>query len=99
MGGFCLSRVGDKESASIAPVFEPINGSVKDYSETGLPHEKIFQGRELVGGLTAYEGMNFKVPFPSDGVSNAVGKDLTEELPAPFTNGQFEPPRRGWPIR
>lgn len=96
MGGlYAYHRVGDKESASVAPVFEPINGSVKDYSETGLPGEKIFQGRELVAELTAYAGMNFKVPFHSDGVSNTVGKDLTEELPAPFTNGQFKPPAPG----
>ncbi len=96
MGGlYAYHRVGLQESASVAPVFEPINGSASDYAETGLPSDKIFKGRELVAELTAYAGMNFKVPFHSDGVSTNAGKDLTEGLPAPFTNGQFKPPAPG----
>lgn len=94
-GLYAYNRVGSTETASIAPVFQPINGSPHDYEETGLDSGQVFQGRELVAELTAYAGMNYKVPFHSGGVSANVGKDLTEGLPAPFTNGQFQPPAPG----
>ncbi|MCT2398123.1 hypothetical protein [Novosphingobium mangrovi (ex Huang et al. 2023)] len=94
-GLYAYNRVGDKESASIAPVFQPVNGSPRDYEETGLDGSQVFKGRELVAELTAYAGVNYKVPFHSGGISANAGKDLTEGLPAPFTNGQFQPPSPG----
>ena len=94
-GLYAYHRVGDTESASIAPVFQPVDGSPRDYEDTGLAGDQVFKGRELVAELTAYAGLNYKVPFHSDGVRNSVGKDLTEGLPAPFTNGQFQPPAPG----
>ncbi|MEJ2441034.1 MAG: hypothetical protein P8Z72_15425 [Gammaproteobacteria bacterium] len=94
-GLYAYHRAGRQESATVAPVFEPINGNVSDYAATGLPGDKIFNGKELVAEVQAHAGMNFKVPFYTDGVSFKVGKDFTKGLPAPFTNGQFRPPAPG----
>lgn len=97
-GLYAYHRAGGHESATVAPVFEPINGDAADYAETGLPSDKVFNGKELVAQAQAYAGMNYRVPFLSpNGVSFQVGIDLTQGLPAPFTNGQFRPPAPGDP--
>jgi hypothetical protein len=94
-GLYSYRRHGDKETASIAPVFEPINGSEADYASTGLEGDKIFHGQELVAEADAYAGLNFHLPFYSDGIQKKIGADLTDELPAPFAHGQFTPPAPG----
>ena len=95
-GLYSYQRTGGQESASVAPVFEPIDGSPSDYSQSGLPGEKIFSGKELVAEFNSWAGMAYKLPVVgSDGVRLDIGKDFTTWLPAPFTNGQFRPPAPG----
>jgi stress response protein YsnF len=94
-GLYAYEKVGNRETATIAPVFKPINGSEQDYQAAGLRQDKLFEGKELVAELNAYAGMNYKVPFHSGGVSFDVGFDLTDHLPAPLVHGQFTPPAPG----
>jgi hypothetical protein len=96
LGGlYAYHRVGDEETASIAPVFLPINGSETDFAEAGLASDQLFRGQELVAELNAYAGMNYKVPFHSGGVTERVGPNLADSLPPPYANGQFTPPAPG----
>lgn len=96
MGGlYAYSRYGSTETASIAPVFAPINGNSNDYLTAGMPSDQVFGGQELVAEFNAYAGMAYKVPFHRGGVRFDVGTDLTRDLPAPYTNGQFRPPAPG----
>ncbi len=97
MGGlYAYHRSNNQETASIAPVFQPIDGTESDYAKSGLPANKLFEGKELVAEFNSYAGMSYKVPvLGSGGARLDVGKDFTEGLPAPFTNGQFRPPAVG----
>ncbi|MEZ5679934.1 MAG: hypothetical protein R3E14_01410 [Erythrobacter sp.] len=93
MGGtYSYHRVGNREDASIAPVFAPVDGSAQDYAATGLPSGQIFRGQELVAELGGYAGVRYKIPFSSDEFRIDVGGNLAHELPAPFTDGNFRPP-------
>lgn len=94
-GLYAYSRVGDNETATIAPVFQPINGSEDDYIEAGMPSDQLFRGQELVAELNAYAGMRYKIPFHRDNVQFDTGVDLTRDLPSPFSRGQFDPPAPG----
>jgi hypothetical protein len=97
-GLYSYHREGTHETATIAPVFVPINGSAGDYASTGLDSSKIFSGKEVVAQADAYAGMNLKLPFfGTHGFQFKVGADLTKDLPAPFTDGQFAPPAPGDP--
>ena len=97
-GLYSYHRNGTNETASIAPVFVPINGSASDYASTGLDSSQIFNGKELVAQADAYAGMNLKLPFfGTHGFQFKIGADLTKDLPAPFTDGQFRPPAPGDP--
>ncbi|WP_414901655.1 hypothetical protein ACMT1E_01020 [Sphingomonas flavalba] len=88
----------DGRAASFTPRFETINGAPADYAASGLPANKLFDGKELVAEVGAYAGLNYKVPaFGSGGVGFDIGLDLTRQLPAPFANGQFAPPMPGRP--
>ncbi|GAB1594843.1 hypothetical protein [Lysobacter claricitrinus] len=81
---------------TFAPDIKSINGSTADYAASGLPGPKLFDGKELVAQFGAYAGANYDVPLFGDGnVEFKIGKDFTEGLPAPFTNGQFMPPMPG----
>lgn len=97
MGGlYSYQRKDGKDTASVAPVFEPIDGTAADYSQSGLPGEHVFEGKELVAQFNSWAGMAYKLPvIGSDGVRWDLGQDFTAGLPAPFTNGQFRPPAPG----
>ncbi|MGY3266218.1 hypothetical protein [Lysobacter sp. HA35] len=78
------------------PDVHSINGGPADYSASGLPGPKVFEGKELVAQIGAYAGANYDVPlFGSGGIEFKIGKDFTDGLPAPFTHGQFMPPMPG----
>lgn len=95
-GLYAYHRINNQESASVAPVFEPINGTSSDYAASGLAGNKLFDGKELVAQFGSYAGMSFKVPvLGSGGVRFDLEKDFTDGLPAPFTDGQFRPPTPG----
>lgn len=97
MGGlYSYQRTSGQESATIAPVFEPIDGAPSDYSQSGLPSEKIYGGKELVAQFNSWAGMAYKLPIVgSNGARLDIGKDFTTWLPDPFTDGQFRPPAPG----
>lgn len=95
-GLYAYHAVGDDESASIAPVFEPINANASQYEAAGISSDQNFDGKEFVAELRAWAGVTYKVPFHKGSVSyDLAGADLTEDLPDPFKYGQFTPPRPG----
>lgn len=98
-GEYKYMKVGDSATATVRPTFAPINGTESDYRDTGLPDYQLFEGKELVAQFDAYAGAAYKVPvLGSGGIRFDVGMDFTDDLPAPFTNGQFAPPAPGNPI-
>jgi hypothetical protein len=90
-----LDNAGTK-SATVNVNYAPFNGSAQDYAATGLPGDKLFEGKEIVAQFGAYAGFGYKIPFyPSLNVRADVGEDFTKGFPAPFTGGQFTPPAPG----
>ena len=87
---------GKADKASLTANFTPIDGSAQDYASTGLANYQLFGGKEFVAEVTAYAGAGYKLPvIGSNSVRFDLGVDFTKDLPAPFTNGQFEPPAPG----
>jgi hypothetical protein len=85
--------LGSNGQASVTPTFAPFNGELKDYDATGLAAEKQFEGKEFVAEVKAWAGANYYLPVVGSGGEHfELGKDFTEKLPYPFTNGQFTPP-------
>ncbi|MEP3050556.1 MAG: hypothetical protein ABJP48_11245 [Erythrobacter sp.] len=86
-----------QERASFVPDFEPINGNSQQYSRAGIANSQLFSGQELVAEARAYTGVLYKLPHGRQGNFSLVdvGVNLTESLPTPFRNGQFEPPAPG----
>ena len=83
----------NSDMATVKVDFVPINGTPAQYAATGLESDQIFDGKELVAQVTADAGINYNLPIVGSGnLGISVGKDFTEGLPAPFTNGQFTPP-------
>jgi hypothetical protein len=89
-----VSKNGAK-SATLKPSFEPIDGTAADYTAAGLPADKLFGGKELVAQFDFTAQFGYKLPGSSAGIDEKWGGDLTQYLPAPFTNGQFTPPAPG----
>jgi len=82
--------------ARLIPSFAPINGNAGDYAASGLPTPKLFGGKELVAEFNSYAGANWNLPIlGSSSVNFNASKDFTQELPAPFTGGNFQPPVPG----
>ncbi|GAB3097602.1 hypothetical protein [Lysobacter terrae] len=97
MGGtYRYQKTGTSEKAWLVTDFRTIDGSPADYAAAGLPGSQMFSGKELVAQFGAYAGAAYKVPIFGSGNARAdLGKDFTEGLPAPFTNGQFRAPMPG----
>ena len=97
MGGtYRYQKVAGTEKASLVADFRTIDGSPADYAAAGLPGTQMFAGKELVAQFGAYAGAAYHVPIFGSGNARAdLGKDFTEGLPAPFTNGQFRAPMPG----
>lgn len=92
-GTYAFHRDANGSSATLRPTFVPIDGSAADYASTGLDPNQVFDGKELVAEFGAWAGVNYKVPvIGSGGARLDVGKDFTDDLPPPFTHGQFRPP-------
>lgn len=94
---YAYQRVGTAPgSAKLTPRFDPINGQPADYAASGLPAAKLFEGKEFVAEISAWAGFGYKIPlFGSGNVGDKLSLDFTDSLPAPFTDGQFEPPAPG----
>jgi hypothetical protein len=89
-----VSQNGSK-TATLTPNFVPIDGSAADYALAGLAADKLFDGKELVAQFDITAQFGYKLPGSSAGINEKWGRDLTQYLPAPFTNGQFTPPAPG----
>lgn len=98
-GNYQYHQSGTVETASVTPVFTPINGNAADYASTGLPdgpNGLVYEGKEIVAQMKASAGAGYDLPgAPANGVAFAVEKDFTEYLTGDFTNGQFAPPAPG----
>lgn len=83
----------NSDLATVKVDYAPINGSPAQYAAAGLGGDQIFEGKELVAQVLADAGINYSLPIVGSGnVGITIGKDFTQGLPAPFTNGQFTPP-------
>lgn len=84
-------------AASYTAQFAPFDGSPDDYRATGLPENKLFNGKELVAEAWAGAGFSAHIPVYPDppDIDISVGKDFTELLPAPFAGGNLTPPPAG----
>ncbi len=84
------------DKATVKVDFVPINGTPAQYAAAGLASDQIFEGKELVAQVMADAGLNYNLPVVGGGnIGISIGKDFTQGLPAPFTNGQFTPPAPG----
>jgi hypothetical protein len=83
--------------ASLTPTFKPIQGTVDDFFASGLSSDQIFNAQELVAEAQAHAGFDINLPGLNPSNDYQAGKDLTTELPAPFTDGTFTPPAPGVP--
>lgn len=83
-------------SATFTPDFAPFQGEIDDYRATGLPEDKLFNGKELVAEAKADAGFDAHIPIYPDPPSLhiEVGKDFTELLPPPFAGGNINPPAK-----
>lgn len=85
--------------ARVSVGFAPVEGNPQVYAAAGLSPGQFFDGKELVAQLTASAGLHFDLPaVGTGGVTVPVELDLTRWLPAPFTDGQFLPPKPGSPL-
>lgn len=96
-GSFNFSRTAGVDKGVLTAKVETIDGSVTDYRDAGLADDKLFSGKELVAQFSARAGIGAKLPIIGKvgPLGITIGKDFTEGLPAPFTNGQFRPPQPG----
>ena len=95
-GTYHYSRSGDSESATVVPEFAPVDGDANDYLAAGLSPDQVYDGKELVAQVGAHAGMGYSLPFMGGAdVDFSMQKDFTDDLPAPYTNGQFQPPAPG----
>jgi hypothetical protein len=95
-GTYDYSKVKGKETATLTPTFTPINGSEADFASTGLAQDKLYGGKELVAQYHYYVGFGYHVPWSAPfGIHEEKDRDFTNDLSAPFTGGQFEPPAPG----
>ncbi len=82
--------------ATLTADFQPINGSVQDFEDTGIESDQLFNGQELVAQVGAYAGFDYNLPvIGSNNAKFEVGVDFTDILPAPYTGGHFQPPAPG----
>lgn len=94
-GTYDFTSKNGARTATLKPSFVPIDGSAADYAAAGLAADKLFDGKELVAQFDFTAQFGYKLPGSSAGINEKWGRDLTQYLPAPFTNGQFTPPAPG----
>ena len=84
-------------TATVAPVFTPINGGPADYAASGLGSDQIFSGKEIVAEVGAHAGAGFDLPIVGSFSTGQLTfyKDFTTSLPGDFKDGQFTPPTPG----
>ena len=86
----------DTSEANVQVEFAPINGSVKQFSDTGLPNDQIYDARELVADFTVKAGVNLRLPIVGTLTpSVTLPVDLTAWLSPPYTGGHFSAPAPG----
>lgn len=95
-GNYQYHKAGTVETATVTPTFTPFNGNEADYASTGLPGDKILEGKEIVAQVSASGGAGYNLPgLPASSVAATVPVDFTQYLSGDFTNGQFAPPAPG----
>lgn len=98
-GAYNYRENADGKQGSLTATIATINGSAADYTSTGLPGDKLFDGKELVAEFTAHAGVAAKLPLVGQigPIDIPIGLDFTTLLPGDFANGQFKPPEPGKP--
>ncbi len=86
---------GNTESARVEVEYVPINGNKTQYLDAGIDSDQLFEGKELVAQFGAEAGFDYSLPLLHGNLHLGAEIDFTDDLPAPFTNGQFTPPEPG----
>lgn len=95
-GDYKIETDSSGSRAWLTADFDPINGSREQYLSAGLPSSQLFNGQEFVAELKASAGYDYKLPLIGESSRTInVGYDLADQLPEPYKNGQFKPPRAG----
>lgn len=87
--------------ASLTADFEPaefksVADSIAQFQSTGLEHDQIFDGKELVAQVGADAGVDFNLPvIGSQEIKFSPTLDFTDLLPPPYQGGHFNPPAPG----
>jgi hypothetical protein len=87
--------------ASLTADFEPaefksVADSIAQFQSTGLEHDQIFDGKELVAQVGAVAGVDFNLPvIGSQEIKFSPTLDFTDLLPPPYKGGHFNPPAPG----
>jgi hypothetical protein len=88
-------HANNSAQATTTATFEPIQGNVQDFEDTGLSSDQLFNGKELVAQVGAYAGYNVNLPVLGGSNTFSIGVDFTNYLPPPYTGGIFQPPAPG----
>ena len=95
-GTYQYHKSGTVETATVTPIFTPINGNAADYASTGLPDGLVHEGKEIVAEVKASGGAGYDLPgLPANSVKASLPIDFTQYLSGDFANGQFAPPAPG----
>lgn len=84
-------------TASLKTRFAAIDGNEQDYRAAGLESAKVFQGKEFVAQYAALAGINWRLLDGHQNFQIGSEEDFTQQLPPPFTGGNFLPPSPGRP--
>jgi hypothetical protein len=90
-----IVHASNSAEAKLTPQFAPIEGSVDDFFQAGMPADQIYDAKEIVAQVGANAGFNVNLPGLGVGDGFSVGVDFTNLLPAPYTGGHFLPPAPG----
>ncbi len=92
-----LDYPGSGDNAEVTATFNAFNGNARDYQATGIDSGQVFEGKELVAEYSYKAGVSWKLPNTRSRLEYGDAQDFTDNLPRPFTNGQFRPPSPGEP--
>lgn len=81
--------------AKLTATFNPIEGTINDFSQAGLPGDQMFGAKELVAQVGADAGFNINLPGLSVNPDFQKFVDFTDLLQGTFAGGSFLPPAPG----
>ncbi len=91
-----LVHPNNSAEAKLTANFQPIQGTIDDFFQAGLPGEQMFDAKELVAQVGAEAGFSINLPGLSVNPNFQKDVDFTDLLQGtPFAGGHFLPPAPG----